>query len=69
MIRSGRYGHVPREKPDDTVRLMVENWNSLGVFTGQSKIHCVDSMLKDFGVDILAGSETQCDWRQADSES
>ena len=26
-------------------------------------------MLKEFNVDILAGSETQCDWRQATAES
>ena len=69
LIQTGRYGYAPREKPDDTIRLMVENWNSLGVFTGKSKVSRVNSLLRSFEVDVIAGSETQCDWRQVEQDS
>ena len=68
LIRTGRYGHAPTAKPDDTIRLMVENWNSLGVFTGKRKLPRINSLIRSFGVDVIAGSETQCDWRQVDAE-
>jgi hypothetical protein len=67
-IRTGRYEYALQEKPDDTVRLMVENWNSLGIFTGKSKVSRINSLLRTFEVDVVAGSETQCDWRQAPAE-
>ena len=33
FITAGRYGHVPKSKAADTIRIMFENFNSLGVFT------------------------------------
>ncbi len=30
--KSGQYGHVEKTKPDNTVRVCFENFNSLGVF-------------------------------------
>ena len=66
VVKEDRYGYFPREKPDDAVRLMYENWNSLGIFTGDKKITTIDGLVKRYQVDILAGCETQCDWRQAE---
>ena len=44
LLRTGNYGHVPREKPDNCFRVMFENWNSLGVFTGDEKIGRINRM-------------------------
>jgi len=62
LWKSGRYGHAPKEKPPDTVRVLFENFNSLGVFaTGKEKsrkIRRLNQLLREYGADILAGYET-----------
>ena len=67
---SGQYGHVSKTKPDDTVRVMIENFNILRVFaTGRAsrkKIRRLKRLHKEYDIDLLAGCETQCDWRFAD---
>ena len=69
LMKEEQYGRVPTAKPDDCYRLMYENWNSLGIFTGKKKIEKIDRLMRQYGVDTLAGCETQCDWRQADYDS
>ena len=56
---------MPVKKPPDVIRWMFENWNSLGVFTGDLKINGVNSLQKRYSVDGIAGCETQADWRFA----
>ena len=63
-----RYGYFPLEKPNDDYRILFENWNSLGVFTGNDKINKIDGLVKHYQVDTLAGCEVQCDWRKAERE-
>ena len=65
-LESDKYGYIPREKPNDAWRLMFENWNSLGIFTGQSKVAKINRLCKHYSVDTLAGCEAQCDWRQVE---
>ena len=37
LEKTGRYGHVPKKKPEDTIRIFFENFNSLGVWaTGKA---------------------------------
>ena len=48
---------------------MFENWNSLGIYTGQQKVAKMDYLRKRYNVDTILGCETQCDWRHADSDS
>ncbi len=62
LLREGGVGYAPKHKPDGYVRLMFENWNSLGVFTHNWKLDCLNYMIKDFQVDLVAGCETQCNW-------
>ncbi len=62
-----KYGHIPGDNPDDYWRLMFENWNSLGVFTGKKKVERVNMLIKQYDVDTVAGCEAQCDWRFADT--
>ncbi len=47
---------------------MIENFNSLGVFTKGTKINSLNKLCHQFNVDILAGCETQADLRQATKE-
>ena len=48
---------------------MFENWNSLGIYTGQQKVAKIDHLRKRYNVDTILGCKTQCDWRHADSDS
>jgi hypothetical protein len=32
FTQTGKYGHVPKTKPADTIQIIFENSNSLGVF-------------------------------------
>ncbi len=48
--------------------VIVENFNSLGVFTNGTKINALNTMCREFKADILAGCKTQADWRQATEE-
>jgi hypothetical protein len=53
------YGNTPVIKPDDSVRLMYENFSSLSVFSIRSmhhkKIRQINKLMSEYGVDILAG--------------
>ena len=72
MESRGAYGNIPRIKPDDSIRLMYENFSSLSVFsTGamrHKKIRQINNLMTDYGVDILAGCETRTDWRFVETE-
>jgi hypothetical protein len=46
----------------------MENFNSLGIFTKGTKINSLNKLCRKFNTDILAGCETQADWRQASEE-
>ncbi len=61
---AGAYGHAPREKSAHTVRIAMENFNSLCVLSGNEKINSLNNMCREYKVDILCGCETQIDWRQ-----
>ena len=66
--RRAAYGKAPGAKPDNCVRVVMENFNSLGVFTNGVKINALNKLCRKFNTDILAGCETQVDWRQATDE-
>ena len=59
-----KYGHTPRKKPDHSISIVMENFNSLCVTSGNSKINAINNLCRDFKVDILCGCETQVDWCQ-----
>ena len=61
---TSKYGHSPRLKPAHTVRIAMENFNSLCVMSGNAKITALNNMCREYNVDILCGCETQIDWRQ-----
>ena len=62
----GGHGWVPTKKPDGTVCLVFENWNSLKFRTEKNRsIHDTRNKLN---ADILSGVESQVDWTQADGD-
>jgi hypothetical protein len=62
------YGKAPGTKPDNCVCVVMENFNSLGVFMNGVKINALNKLFHKFKTDILAGCKTQADWRQATKE-
>jgi hypothetical protein len=63
LLQEGGVGYMPSKKSDGWVCLMFENWNSLGLFTHSWKIDRLNYLIRDLQVDLIAGCETQCDWR------
>ena len=63
--RKTAYGKAPGSKPDNCVCVVMENFNSLGVFTNGVKINALNKLFRKFNTDILARCETQVDWCQA----
>ena len=63
-IVEGGHGFVLLKKPDDTLRLVMENWNSLKMFTEKEhdRIHRIDAIRKKYNADVTAGQETQTFW-------
>jgi hypothetical protein len=71
METKGLYGNIPLIKPDDSVRIMYENFSSLSMFSVGSmhhkKIHQINKLMSEYGVVILAGCETRTDWHFVES--
>ncbi len=63
LWKEEKYGHTPREKPAHSIRLVMENFSSLRVTSGYSKITTINNLLSNFKVDMLCGCKTQVDWR------
>ena len=62
-MQDGKYGNVPKAKSDDCIRLFLGQFNSLGLFTGMKKVHQLNNIVNEFGIDVMGDSETQADWR------
>jgi hypothetical protein len=62
FLQDGGVGYMPSKKSGGWVRLMFENWNSLGLFTESWKIDRINQLIRDLQVDIVAGCECQCNW-------
>jgi hypothetical protein len=67
-MRTPTYGQAPRVKPNNCVRLIMENFNSLGIFTKGTKINSLNKLCRQFNTDILAGCKTQADRRTSTDE-
>jgi len=67
-----KYGNIPHDKPDDSIRLIYEHFSSLSLFLvgpmHHKKIQQINKLMSDYEVDILAGCKTQTDWQFVDSE-
>jgi hypothetical protein len=67
MEASGVYSQIESDKPDNIIRLMYENILSLSLFakgnTRHKKIHQINKLMQNYGVDILASCKTRTDWQ------
>jgi hypothetical protein len=67
MRTSQKYGLLPKEKPNNVIRFMYENFSSFSLFTKgpkkHVKIHQLDKLMKEYSVDVLTGCKTRTDWR------
>jgi hypothetical protein len=59
-----KYSHAPCKKPDHSIKIVMENFNSLCVNSGNLKFNAINNLCRDFKVDILCGCKTQVDWHQ-----
>ena len=57
-MHKGKYADVTKAKPDHCIRILLGQFNSLGIFTGMTKVHQLNNIINDFGIDIMGGSET-----------
>ena len=66
----GGHGYVPDKKPDGIIHIMMENWNSIKLFTekNQERIAKINKSRKRYNADIMLGCEPQVNWSMADSE-
>ena len=69
LLQDGGVGYLTERKPTGWVRIMRENWNSLGVFTHNWKLDRLKYLIKHLHVDLLAGCELQCNWSFQDPGS
>ncbi len=61
------YGWIESDKPNNVIKVMYENYSSLSLFTKgnttHKKIHQINKLMQNYGVDILAGCKTRTDWQ------
>jgi hypothetical protein len=62
LLEDGGMGYMPDKKHNGWIRLMFENWNSLGIYTQSWKIDRLNYLIKHLSIDIVAGCECQTDW-------
>ncbi len=65
--KAGKYGCIERNRLDDMVQVMYENFSSLRLFmegpAQHKKVRQLNKLMADYGVDVLDGCETRTDWR------
>jgi hypothetical protein len=61
LLEDGGVGFLPETKKQGWIRIMLENWNSLGVFTHTWKVDRLRYLIKHLDIDLLVGCEVQCD--------
>ncbi len=62
----GAYGQILVDKPDNVAHMMYKNFSNLSIFADgprkHKKIHQLNKLASDYGVDLLSGCETRTDW-------
>ena len=66
FLEDGGIGFMPDKKESGWIRIMFENWNSLGVFTHKGKIDRLNYLIRRLHIDVVAGCECQCNWSMMD---
>ena len=66
LLQNGGTGSLKEKKSHGWIRLMFENWNSLGIGTQRWKVDRLNYLIKHLRIDIIAGCESQCNWTMVD---
>eukprot|EP00956_Cyclotella_meneghiniana_P019224 scaffold32771_cov65-Cyclotella_meneghiniana.AAC.1 len=66
LLAHGGSGFMSEEKRAGWIRIMFENFNSIGIGIQDWKIGRLNSLIESLRIDILAGAETNLDWRMLD---
>ena len=62
FLEDGGVGYIAETKRRGMIRIMFENWNSLGLFTNTWKVDRLNYLIKSLSIDIIGGCESQVDW-------
>ena len=56
QVTDGEYGSLTKEKPDDSIRLLYENFSSLSLFSEGPRRHIklrhLNKLIRDYSVDL-----------------
>lgn len=63
LFSHGGAGFMSERKRPGWIRLMFENFNSIGVGTQDWKIDRLNALIESLEVEVLLGCETNIDWR------
>ena len=69
LLQHGGTGSLSEKKSHGWIRLMFENWNSLGIGTQCWKLDRLNYLIKHLRIDIVAGCESQCNWTMIDKHN
>ena len=69
LLEDGGVGYLPEKKSHGWVRIMFENWNSLGVCTQSWKFDRLNYLVTRLNIDIITGCECQTDWSKVDTDN
>eukprot|EP00956_Cyclotella_meneghiniana_P022376 scaffold42312_cov96-Cyclotella_meneghiniana.AAC.4 len=64
LLHEGGVGSIGHDKRAGWVRIMFENFNSIGIGTQGWKMDRLNHLIKQLKIDIVSGCETNLDWRQ-----
>jgi hypothetical protein len=72
QVSNSNYGALDTIKPDDSIRIMYENFSSLSLFSEGPRRHIklrqLNRLITEYSVDVISGCETRTDWRYVDKE-
>jgi hypothetical protein len=66
LLAHGGTGFLSEEKRSVWIRIMFENFNSIGIGTQDWKMDRLNLLIESLRTDILTGAETNIDWRLLD---
>ncbi len=69
LLQDGGVGYMPERKTHGWIRIMFENWNSLGILTQSWKLDRLNYLIKCLNIDIVAGCECQTDWSMVNHDN
>eukprot|EP00956_Cyclotella_meneghiniana_P004095 scaffold4965_cov23-Cyclotella_meneghiniana.AAC.3 len=64
LLSEGGSGYISQDKCSSWIRIMFENYNSIGIGTQDWKMDRLNHLIKELHIDVVASCETNVDWRQ-----